>query len=63
MSFCFLYNIVSENHSAQNSPLGVGQGGGRQKPAQDLIGFLFYVYCYSVVDKTTPELRTKELFV
>ena len=59
MSFCFLYNIVSENYSAQNSPLGVGQGG----PAQGLIGFLFYVYCYSVVDKTTPELRTKELFV
>ena len=24
MSFCFLYNIVSENHSVQNSPWGGG---------------------------------------
>ena len=23
MSFCFLYNVVSENHSVQNSPWGV----------------------------------------
>ena len=22
MSFCFLYNVVSENHSVQNSPWG-----------------------------------------
>ena len=28
MSFCFLYNVVSENHSVQNSPLGGGGGGG-----------------------------------
>ena len=28
MSFCFLYNVVSENHSVQNSPLGAGGGGG-----------------------------------
>ena len=26
MSFCFLYNVVSENHSAQNSPPGGGGG-------------------------------------
>ena len=24
MSFCFLYNVVSENHSVQNSPRGGG---------------------------------------
>ena len=24
MSFCFLYNVVSENYSVQNSPLGGG---------------------------------------
>ena len=28
MSFCFLYNVVSENHSVQNSPWGGGGGGG-----------------------------------
>ena len=28
MSFCFLYNVVSENHSVQNSPCGGGGGGG-----------------------------------
>ena len=28
MSFCFLYNVVSENYSVQNSPWG-GGGGGR----------------------------------
>ena len=28
MSFCFLYNVVSENYSVQNSPLGGGGGGG-----------------------------------
>ena len=27
MSFCFLYNVVSENHSVQNSPGGGGGGG------------------------------------
>ena len=26
MSFCFLYNVVSENHSVQNSPWGGGEG-------------------------------------
>ena len=25
MSFCFLYNVVSENHSVQNSPWGEGR--------------------------------------
>ena len=24
MSFCFLYNVISENHSVQNSPWGWG---------------------------------------
>ena len=27
MSFCFLYNVVSENYSVQNSP-GLWEGGG-----------------------------------
>ena len=27
MSFCFLYNVVLENHSVQNSPWGGGGGG------------------------------------
>ena len=27
MSFCFLYNVVSENHNVQNSPWGGGGGG------------------------------------
>ena len=26
MSFCFLYNVVLENHSVQNSPWGGGGG-------------------------------------
>ena len=34
MSFCFLYNVVSENHSVQNSPWG-GEGG--LLPAQGLL--------------------------
>ena len=34
MSFCFLYNVVSENHSVQNSPWGGGEGG--LLPAQGL---------------------------
>ena len=33
MSFCFLYNVVSENHGVQNSPWG-GEGG--LLPAQGL---------------------------
>ena len=28
MSFCFLYNVVAENYSVQNSSLGGGGGGG-----------------------------------
>ena len=38
MSFCFLYNVVSENYSVQNSPLGGGGGGGEGGllPAQGL---------------------------
>ena len=28
MLFCFLYNVVSENHSVQNSPWGGGGAGG-----------------------------------
>ena len=28
MSFCFIYSVVSENHSVQNSPGGGGGGGG-----------------------------------
>ena len=37
MSFCFLYNVVSENHSVQNSP-GGGGGEGGLLPAQGLLG-------------------------
>ena len=33
MSFCFLYNVVSENHSVQNSP----RGEGGLLPAQGLV--------------------------
>ena len=33
MSFCFLYNVVSENYSVQNSP----RGGGGLLPAQGLM--------------------------
>ena len=46
MSFCFLYNVVSENYSVQNSPWGGGGGGGGGGgeggllPAQGLYGFL-----------------------
>ena len=38
MSFCFLYTVVSENHSVQNSPWGGGGGGGEGGllPAQGL---------------------------
>ena len=42
MSFCFLYNVVSENHSVQNSPWGAGGGGGGLKPAQGLV-ITYYV--------------------
>ena len=35
MSFCFLYNVVLENYSVQNSPWG--EGG--LLPAQGLLGF------------------------
>ena len=38
MSFCFLYNVVSENYSVQNSPRGGGGGGeGGLLPAQGLL--------------------------
>ena len=39
MLFCFLYNVVLENYSVQNSPWGGGGGGGGEGgllPAQDL---------------------------
>ena len=38
MSFFFLYNVVLENHSVQNSPRGGGGGGGEGGllPAQGL---------------------------
>ena len=39
MSFCFLYNVVSENHSVQNSPRG-GGGEGGLLPAQGLCGLI-----------------------
>ena len=38
MSFCFLYNVVSENYSVQNSPLEGGEGG--LLPAQGLYHYL-----------------------
>ena len=42
MSFCFLYNVVLENYSVQNSPWG---GRGVEVglwPAQGLYNILFY---------------------
>ena len=41
MSFSFLYNVVSENHSVQNSPWGEGEGG--LLPAQGLISEKVFV--------------------
>ena len=41
MSFCFLYNIVTENHSAHNSPWVRGGGGGKGLYSQlKLVGWL-----------------------
>ena len=40
MSFCFLYNVVLENHSVQNSPWGGGGGEGGLLPAQGLLSEL-----------------------
>ena len=50
MSFCFLYNVVSENHSVQNSPWGGGGGEGGLLPAQGLCYLVFKVH---VVAKLT----------
>ena len=38
MSFCFLYNVVSENYSVQNSP----RGEGGLLPAHGLV-YLFFI--------------------
>ena len=48
MSFCFLYNVVSENHSVQNSP-GGGGGEGGLLPAQGLEGSRQYYLRISVL--------------
>ena len=55
MSFCFLYNVVSENYSVQNSPWGGGGGGGEGGllPAQglyDVYQKLFQEMCYAFQD-------------
>ena len=45
MSFCFLYNVVSENHSVQNSPWG-GRGSiasSRSKMIVTKVALLFKV--------------------
>ena len=47
MSFCFLYNVVSENHSVQNSPWGGGEGG--LLPAQGLVGLYSYFPLKSIL--------------
>ena len=43
MSFCSLYNVVSENHKVQNSLWGGGGGG--LWPAKDPYGVLMMEYC------------------
>ena len=43
MSFCFLYNVVSENHSVQNSPWGGGGGGSIASSRSNEFSFLFYL--------------------
>ena len=43
MSFCFLYNVVSENYSVQNSPWG---GGGSIASSRSNARYLLLVSCY-----------------
>ena len=44
MSFCFLYNVVSENHSVQKLP---GGGGGRGVYSQLKVYKLRWVFRFS----------------
>ena len=53
MSFCFLYNIVLENHSVQNSPWG--EGG--LLPAQGLFTVVY------ITDSTASLQKKKDIFV
>ena len=42
MSFCFLYNVVLENYSVQNSPRGGGGGGSIASSRSISFNFDFY---------------------
>ena len=42
MSFCFLYNVVSENYSVQNSPWGGGGSIASSRSIQDQYDDLEY---------------------
>ena len=42
MSFCFLYNVVSENYSVQNSPWG---GGGSIASSRSITRYIGNVVC------------------
>ena len=46
MSFCFLYNVVLENHSVQNSPLGGGGGRGSIASSRSM-NFVLFEHCFS----------------
>ena len=51
MPFCFLYNVVSEKHSVQNSPLG---GGGSIASSRSIFRTIRYV----VKKKTYTQIYT-----
>ena len=58
MSFCFLYNVVLENYSVQNSPWG---GGG------SIVSSRSTMFCYLMLDfcvrtRVRFSLRDKRLF-
>ena len=53
MSFCFLYNVVSENYSVQNSPWG---GGGSIASSRSILSVVF-IYC--IID---PELQNTDKY-
>ena len=46
MSFCFLYNVVLENHSVQNFHWGGGGGGGGERGLLPAQGLRWQVGCY-----------------
>ena len=61
MSFCFLYNVVSENHSVQNSPWG---GGGSIASSRSKISPLItevekssHIYIYIYIERERERER------